>query len=52
MQPNTNADQTTCATVDAYEQNSQVESSGSDEFKWRRLLVSFASGRDWYPVGE
>ena len=52
MQPNADKSRATFVAVDAREQKGQVESSGSDEFKWRRLLVSFASGRDWYPVGE
>ena len=52
MQPNAHEFQTACVTVDAYEQKSQVASCGGDEFKLRRWLVSFASGRDWYPVGE
>jgi hypothetical protein len=52
MEPNANENQTDCVTVDACEQKSQVESCGGDEFKLRRWPVSFAPGREWYPVGE
>ena len=30
----------------------QVESRRDHQFRLRRWLVSFASGRKWYPVGE
>jgi hypothetical protein len=33
-------------------QKGRVESCGSDRLQLRRWLVSFASGRKWYPVGE
>jgi hypothetical protein len=52
MQPNANEKQTTCVTVDAREQRGQDEPRDGDEFQLRRWLVSFASGREWYPVGE
>ena len=34
------------------EQRSHVMSHDADAFQLRRWLVSFASGREWYPVGE
>jgi hypothetical protein len=34
------------------EQRCRVMSSDGGDFHLRRWLVSFASGRDWYPVGE
>jgi hypothetical protein len=52
MEPNADKNQTTFVTEVAREQQGQVQSSGSDEIKLRRWLVSFASGREWYPVGE
>ena len=52
MEPNANTNQTNYITVEAREQKSQVECCCGDECKLRRWLVSFTSGRDWYPVGE
>jgi hypothetical protein len=34
------------------EQRDHVMSHDADAFQLRRWLVSFASGREWYPVGE
>ena len=33
-------------------QRSQVMSHDADAFRLHRWLVSFASGQEWYPVGE
>jgi hypothetical protein len=52
MEPNANENQTASVTEEACEQKGQIEPCGSDEFKLCRWLVSFASGREWYPVGE
>jgi hypothetical protein len=34
------------------EKRSHVMSPDADGFRLRRWLVSFSSGREWYPVGE
>jgi hypothetical protein len=34
------------------EQRSRVMSYDGDDFRVRRWLVSFASGQEWYTVGE
>ena len=52
MKPKADKNQATFATEVASEPQGQVEPSASNEFKLRRWLVSFASGRQWYPVGE
>jgi hypothetical protein len=52
MEQNTHKDQPSSVTDDASRQKSEVQSSGGEEIKLRRWLVSFSSGRQWYPVGE
>jgi hypothetical protein len=52
MAQNLHEAQLTSVNEDTREQRSQVTSCGGDEFKLRRWLVSFSSGRQWYPVGE
>jgi hypothetical protein len=48
----TDENQVHCVTVDAGKQNRPVVSCGKDAISLRRWLVFFASGREWYPVGE
>jgi hypothetical protein len=52
MKPNANENQAPYVIVDAREPKGQVEPGGGAAFQLRRWLVSFASGRDWYSVGE
>jgi hypothetical protein len=51
MNPTIEGDQTIIVIGEVEEQR-QVESCGSDDIRLRRWLFSFASGREWYPVGE
>jgi hypothetical protein len=52
MESNANENQAPCVIVDARQPKGQVEPCGGAAFQLRRWLVSFGSGRDWYPVGE
>jgi hypothetical protein len=52
MEPNVDKNPAAFVAAVACEQQGPVQSSGSDQFKLRRWLVSFASGREWHPVGE
>jgi hypothetical protein len=52
MQPNAIENQATCVIVEAGGLEGQAGWRGDDEFKLHRWLVSFASGPEWYPVGE
>jgi hypothetical protein len=52
MQPKTHEDEPTSLIEDARQQRSKVEARSGHDFMLRRWLVSFSSGRQWYPVGE
>jgi hypothetical protein len=52
MQATSGEIQTPIVIEEFPEPRSRVVSCESDNFRLRRWLVSFASGREWYPVGE
>jgi len=52
MQSTSGEIQTPIVIEEFPEQRSRVMSCGSDDFRLRRWLVSFASGQGWYAVGE
>ena len=52
MDANADANQVTCVSVDAAENDGQAKSCSEPALSLHRWLVSFSSGREWYPVGE
>src|SRR5262249_50718629 len=52
MAPDAGESQTTCVFVSPAEQQGHAQSFSEDAINLRRWLVSFSSGREWYPVGE
>ena len=52
MQSTSRETQTSIVIESVPEQGEHVMSHDSDAFQLRRWLVSFASGREWYQVGE
>jgi hypothetical protein len=52
MQSTSDEIQTPIVIEEFPEQRGRVMSSDGGDFHLRRWLVSFASGREWYPVGE
>jgi hypothetical protein len=52
MQSTSRETQTPIVIEEFPEQGDHVMSHDADAFQLRRWLVSFASGREWYPVGE
>jgi hypothetical protein len=52
MQPTIDEILTPIVIEEFPEPRSHVMSHDADAFQLRRWLVSFASGREWYPVGE
>ena len=52
MQSTSRETQTPIVIEEFPEQGDHVMSHDADAFQMRRWLVSFASGREWYPVGE
>jgi len=52
MELNVDENQSAFVSMDVPAQKGQAESCGEDAISLRRWLVSFSSGREWYPVGE
>jgi hypothetical protein len=52
MQSTSGETQTPIVIEELPERRSRAMSCDDEEFRLRRWLVSFASGREWYAVGE